>query len=204
MQCNVDIDFTFLNKEFGEESSFSKFTNWFNPMFLFNTSELKWCNHYIYSKINRFTEKIRLINKWKASLEVQINHLLTLQICEPKRKSYFLKDLLRKISTNSSHFSFINFRKLQKIYFSRTLTFANQAKIFISGTSIFENWAKTYIWHAYHLVKMANNRETYFDFCDVERYSTVTWTCQYSTSAFKERFKTQTLNVFLCNKTKNL
>ena len=38
----------------------------------------------------------------------------------------------------------------------------------------------------YNFVKMPKNCETYDDFCDVERYPTVTSTCEHLTSAFKE------------------
>ena len=91
---------TFFDKEPVKDSSFSKFANWFNHLFLYRISELKWFNDYICSKINSFAEKFLLINNLKASLQVHINHLLILQTFEPKLKPYFLKDLLRKIYTN--------------------------------------------------------------------------------------------------------
>ena len=84
--------------------------------------------------------------KWKAGLEFYVNHLLTLQICKPKRRPYVSKELIRKISIKLRTLLFLSFREHQKISFSRTCIFANQTKGFISLTLTFADLAKTCIW----------------------------------------------------------
>ena len=118
----------------------------------------------------------------KASLEFHVNHLLSLQIWQPKHKNYISKNPCVRYLLIRVMFLFINFHELQTMPFSRTFIFVNQVKILISRTSVFPNQAKTFTWSAYNIVKMAK-RETCVDFCNVERYNNLT--CQFSTSAFK-------------------
>ena len=109
-----------------------------------------------------FTNKITLPKKslswknWKASSELQVNYLLTLQICKPKLKSYVSKELLHKISTNLRTFCvcyfsqdpknwlFANISQIgQKHLFRVQLFFANQPKKKSSSAQIISRkWQK--------------------------------------------------------------
>lgn len=109
-----------------KESNFSKFTDCFNYVLLFNNSKLKWL--YIHRWIALLGNSCWWQN-WKGSSKFHINHLLILQICEPNskplsRESSYTKYLLIRAIT-----FLIKFHELQKNCFSREFIFANQTKI---------------------------------------------------------------------------
>ena len=102
----------FLGEKIVWDFILNKFTYWFNPIFLFNNSELKWYDYCIYSEVNSFAKNFLKIKNWK---KFHVNHIPILHIWEPKTKPYILKELLIKMSTNSSYFFFISFCELQTI-----------------------------------------------------------------------------------------
>ena len=83
----------------------------------------------------------------------------------------------------------INFRELQKIKFSRTFIIGNQKKYLFRFYWVSPYKHKHSSDDSYNFVKMAQIHETCDAFCNVERWPTVTWTCQHSASAIKKHLK---------------